>query len=201
MLKKKFTLKITVKTGLHIGIGSDKLQIGGVDNPFIKDPVSLRPYIPGSSMKGKLRCLLETESSDFEGELDDKINLYFGATSSYLQAKKKDSNDGATRIIFRDIFLTNEYQELYDKGIFQTEIKTEIKIDRKKGIAEGGALRTTERIPPNTKFEGEILIRAVDENELYEIKAALNEAIGLLNNDYLGGSGSRGYGAVKAELI
>lgn len=200
MRKKKFTLHLKVRTGLHIGVGSDKLQIGGVDNPFIKDPVSLRPYIPGSSMKGKLRCLLETEASEFNGELDDKLNLYFGATSAYLRDKKKDSNESATRLIFRDIFLSDDHKKMYDNGSLQTEIKTEIKIDRKKGTAEGGALRTTERIPPDTEFIGEILVRHSSDDELKEIKSALDKALSLLNNDYLGGSGSRGYGAIEVKL-
>ncbi len=200
MNKKKFSLHITVKTGLHIGVGSDKLQIGGVDNPFIKDPVSLRPYIPGSSLKGKLRCLLETESSDFKGELDDKLNLYFGATSKYLNSKRLGSNESGTRLIFRDAFFTDKHKNKYDSGSLQTEIKTEIKIDRKTGTAEGGALRTTERIPPDTEFEGAILVRYNDDTELEQIKSVLDKAITLLNNDYLGGSGSRGYGAVEVRI-
>jgi CRISPR-associated protein Csm3 len=72
-------------------------------------------------------------------------------------------------------------------------------IDRKKGTAKDGGLRTIERIPPEITFEGEILIRYMDEAELKQIMNVLDEAKKMLNNDYLGGSGSRGYGAVEVK--
>ena len=183
--KIKKNIRIEVITGLHIGIGSDRPEIGGVDNPFIKDPISNLPYIPGSSLKGKLRSLLETES-DYE---QSKIEKYFAGDDT-----------GPTRLIFRDVKLEKSWEEKYKSGDVQTEIKTEIKIDRQKGKAAHGALRTTERIPPTTVFEGEILIRFVNDNEKEEIEKMLEKAKELLNNDYLGGSGSRGYGAVKVTL-
>ena len=46
-------------TGLHIGAGNDEIRIGGIDNPVLKHPYSGQPYIPGSSLKGKVRSLLE----------------------------------------------------------------------------------------------------------------------------------------------
>ncbi|GAB1444298.1 type III-A CRISPR-associated RAMP protein Csm3 [Ignavibacteriales bacterium] len=94
MKKIKVQVTLEVLTGLHIGIGGDKAQIGGIDSPVIKDPITKVPYIPGSSLKGKLRCLLETEA-DIEypdGVNNPKINKYFGATSEYTkkqEAKKK----------------------------------------------------------------------------------------------------------------
>ncbi|MDD3558711.1 MAG: type III-A CRISPR-associated RAMP protein Csm3 [Melioribacteraceae bacterium] len=189
MKKKKLNISIKILTGLHIGVGSDRPEIGGIDNPFIKDPVSTLPYIPGSSLKGKLRCLLETESDNFNGENDPVIKKYFGG-----------DDDSPTRLIFRDIKLSDEYLERYSRGELQTEIKTEIKIDRTKGTAAPGALRTTERIPPGTVFAGDLLIRYLNEDELKSIEKMIKEAVELLNNDYLGGSGSRGYGAVQATL-
>ena len=51
--------KIVLKTGLHIGAGSDEIHIGGIDTPVVKDPLKGWPYIPGSSLKGKIRTLLE----------------------------------------------------------------------------------------------------------------------------------------------
>lgn len=46
-------------TGTRIGGTQEKFEIGGIDNPVIKDPLTDLPYIPGSSLKGKLRHLLE----------------------------------------------------------------------------------------------------------------------------------------------
>jgi len=200
MKKEKKTIEIEILTGLHIGAGNDAVQIGGVDSSVIKDPVTSLPYIPGSSLKGKIRCLLETEGA--YNPLDDTINDYFGPTSEYIKAKKDNQNyaQKPTRLIFRDLFLCEEDKVKFQSGDINTEFKTEIVIDRKKGTAKDGGLRTIERVPPAVRFVGEILIRYEDDKELNAIESVLNEGIRLLNNDYLGGSGSRGYGAVKATL-
>jgi len=192
-------IEVEVLTGLHIGAGNDAVQIGGVDSSVIKDPVTSLPYIPGSSLKGKIRCLLETEGS--YNPLDDTINAYFGPTSDYLKTKKNDKNfiQKPTRLIFRDLFLSDEDRLKFQNGELYTEFKTEIVIDRQKGTAKDGGLRTIERVPPSVKFVGKILIRYED-GELDDILKVLEEGVELLNNDYLGGSGSRGYGAVKVTL-
>ena len=186
MKKKNYKITVEVVTGLHIGIGSDRPEIGGVDNPFIKDPISKLPYIPGSSLKGKLRSLVEVESDAFS---KDEIMKNFGG-----------SEEEPTRFIFRDLKLNSEWESKYKTGQVQTEIKTEIKIDRRTGKAAPGALRSTERIPPKTIFEGNVIIRYKDDEELNTSKKMLDKALELLNDDYLGGSGSRGYGAVKTTL-
>lgn len=199
MEKIKKTIEIEILTGIHIGAGNDTVQIGGVDSSVIKDPVSSLPYIPGSSLKGKIRCLLETE--DGYNEKDDTINSYFGPTSEYLKAKKDDKNfeQKPTRLLFRDLQLSDEDKARFNSGEITTEFKTEIVIDRSKGTAKDGGLRSIERVPPTVKFKGEVLIRYFD-NELNNITTVLEKGIKLLNNDYLGGSGSRGYGAVKVTL-
>lgn len=199
MKKEVKTIEIEILTGLHIGAGNDAVQIGGIDSSVIKDPVSGLPYIPGSSLKGKIRCLLETEGGYSEN--DDTINDYFGPTSEYLKIKKDDKEfvQKPTRLIFRDLNLSKEDKEKFNSGDVTTEFKTEIVIDRSKGTAKDGGLRSIERVPPSVKFKGEILIRYFD-GELEKIMEILNQGIELLNNDYLGGSGSRGYGAVKVTL-
>ena len=98
------------------------------------------------------------------------------------------------------MFLCETDKEKFLKGAISTEFKTEIVIDRQKGKAKDGGLRTIERVPRSMIFEGVIVIRYAKKEELEEIKSTLGEAIELLNNDYLGGSGSRGYGAVKITL-
>lgn len=199
MKKEVKTIEIEILTGLHIGAGNDAVQIGGVDSSVIKDTVSGLPYIPGSSLKGKIRCLLETEGG--YSEKNDTINDYFGPTSEYLKIKKDDKEfvQKPTRLIFRDLNLSEEDKEKFKSGEVTTEFKTEIVIDRSKGTAKDGGLRSIERVPPSVKFKGEILIRYFD-GELEKIMNILNQGIELLNKDYLGGSGSRGYGAVKVTL-
>jgi CRISPR-associated protein Csm3 len=177
MQKKNYSINIKVLTGMHIGVGNDKPEIGGIDNAFVKDPISKLPYIPGSSLKGKLRFLLETESNNFNKDVIDRC---FG-----------DDSESPTRFIFRDISLSETDAGKFANGSIQTEVKTEIKIDRNKGTATPGALRTTERVPPQTLFSGEVIIRSLDDDDAKINKAVLEEAVKMLNNDYLGGSGSR----------
>lgn len=214
MKKLIVDLNITVLTGLHIGMGGDKAQIGGIDSPVIKDPITKLPYIPGSSLKGKLRCLLETEHSN---EDDQNINRFFGPTTKFLN-EKNGFKESSSRLIFRDLFLTPDLIRKYETGEWQLEVKTEIKIKRSTGTAEDRSLRTSERVPPGSVFEGSILIRYNDklsiqtkeddktkpdsltnENEPTSMLNLLKTAIELLSTDALGGSGSRGYGAVKVE--
>src|ERR1700739_4254302 len=49
------------QTGLHIGAGKGSLEIGGADNPVVKDAFGL-PYIPGSSLRGQPRSVFEQSS-------------------------------------------------------------------------------------------------------------------------------------------
>lgn len=192
MKKKNLKVTVEIKTGIHIGSGNDKMQIGGVDSAVIKDPVSNLPYIPGSSIKGKIRCLLETEDSNYKGEKDTLLNKCFGSKNA------NDENQSPTRIIFRDLFLIDADKEKINSGEINTEFKTEIVIDRETGTAKKGGLRTIERVPPGLTFEGDIMIRYED-SELNDIEKVIKDGINLLNNDYLGGSGSRGYGAVEIK--
>lgn len=231
MKKTSFNLKIIVQTGLHIGSGNDKVQIGGVDSEVIKDPITKLPYIPGSSIKGKIRCLLETESENFNkqdlveannaGELNDTLNKYFGINNRFKKKmdevnkereerkEKPIDYETPTRIIFRDLHLSEKYiyegkeinyKKEFLEGRLNTEFKSEISIDRKKGTVTPAGPRTIERVPPQVIFEGNVLIRYYDDNELIDIKKVLKEGLDLLKNDYLGGSGSRGYGAVTYEV-
>jgi CRISPR-associated protein Csm3 len=201
---KKKTIKCTIKvlTGMHIGAGNDKVQIGGVDSAVIKDPISSLPYIPGSSLKGKIRCLLETEGGFEGGQTNEELNKCFGLNNDFRKAKKDDIEEfeTPTRLIFRDFFLNDECKQMFSSGQINTEFKTEIVIDRTKGTAKTGGLRTIERVPPEIVFEGDILLRYDGEEEMNKIKKVLSDGISLLNNDFLGGSGSRGYGAVHVEL-
>lgn len=214
MNKIKVDITIEVVTGLHIGIGGDKAQIGGIDSPVIKDPVSKVPYIPGSSLKGKLRCLLETEAKkEYPGGVDNpKINKYFGATSEYSKKEEKNrKNDSGqkesevpeeslSKFLFRDLKMSKTQRDQFLIGTLPLESKTEISIDRYKGTASKAGPRTIERVPPGTIFESVVLFRYKDDSELDEMKEMLNLAVKLLMNDALGGSGSRGYGAVLITL-
>ena len=190
--KIKFEYTITLVTGLHIGGSSDSVEIGGIDSPVIKIATKGgQPYIPGSSLKGKMRCLLEQVAGAKLGE-DGKVNGLFGFAGKNIPS----------RVIVRDAYLTNESAEqLYNSNLDMpyTENKFENTIDRIKGVASNP--RQIERVPAGAKFAAEIILNIWDDdNEKQQIEL-LKKGISLIENDYLGGSGSRGYGQVKIEQV
>jgi CRISPR-associated protein Csm3 len=207
---KILTLKgeIEIITGLHIGGSDDTMKIGGVDNGIIKvyDRELKRevPYIPGSSLKGKIRSLLEwslgvaqlndgkpfgsdvfkknPHLEDKKEELENFLKL-FGDSSS-------ENEFGMTRAIFSDCFLVDK--ENIDEI---REVKTENMIDRSKGTAKHP--RQTERVAPGAKFGFEIRVKVLDGDDEDKFKEIIEKGLKLLELDYLGGNGSRGYGRVK----
>jgi CRISPR-associated protein Csm3 len=186
--------KLTVVTGLHIGGSKDSVEIGGIDNPVIK--VATRknqPYIPGSSLKGKMRCLLEQVNGATAVGKSEIVNNLFGYAS----------NNQPSKLIVRDAYLTADSVEKLVAASLDmpyTENKYENTIDRVKGKAEHP--RQSERVPAGAEFEVGMVINVWDNDNADELKQLLRQGIALIENDYLGGSGSRGYGQVKfGELI
>ncbi|MCC6548474.1 MAG: type III-A CRISPR-associated RAMP protein Csm3 [Ignavibacteriaceae bacterium] len=202
MKKIVYGVTLTVETGLHIGAGNDKMQIGGIDSPVIKDPVTKLPYIPGSSLKGKFRSLLETEGGYDKGEKHKILNTLFGASSEYIDglSEKEKKELSPTRFIFRDLFLHEDDKKDYVSGKLANEVKAEVKINRKTGTADTNGPRFIERVPAWVEFVGKIVVREFPEDENLKSLEVLLEAANLLKNDYLGGSGSRGYGAVTITI-
>ena len=227
--------KIKALTGLHIGSQREVLEIGGIDNPVIKDPYTGLPYIPGSSLKGRLRSLFEVLVNSKLAEWKDKYpslskyspgscrpegkekgkencgkffnvplnNVWIHVCQTYdlalgcpvcrlFGASGKDSNF-PSRVIVRDAFLTEEWQEKWEKGEAITEAKMEVGIDR---VTSQANPRTTERVVAGAEFEFEIIYNVEDKNWEDDIKNLLM-TMALLEDSYLGGSGSRGYGKVK----
>lgn len=192
---KKIAGTIEVKTGLHIGGAKNTLDIGGLDSPVIKTPTGV-PYIPGSSLKGKIRSLLALK----EGSLDFKdestvMHKMFG----YVGDKEQDAK--LARVIFRDAYLDNEeFDKMFSDAVLETpytEAKYENTIDRTTGKAGGAGPRQIERVPVGAKFNFEIIINQFEGDDYEEMLNKLKAGIELLENNYLGGSGTRGYGKVK----
>jgi CRISPR-associated protein Csm3 len=197
-LIKKIRIRTTIEllTGLHIGGSKDSVEIGGIDLPVIKLAFrNNQPYIPGSSLKGKMRCLLEQTEGATEVGKSDKVNKLFG------NAKDNSHDNRPSRLIVRDAMLTPEslkrLEESDDLDMPFTENKFENTIDRMKGVA--GNPRQSERVPAGAKFDVEFIINVWDEDDVSEkdLTGLFEKGISLLESDYLGGSGSRGYGQVK----
>ncbi len=204
---------LEVKSGLRIGAGKDTIEIGGIDNPIIKHPhPPQHPYIPGSSLKGKLRSLLEWAlgrvhmdgkvwgSNMSEVKPGDVILRAFGVTNDKW-------HEGPSRLIVRDAPLVKEWADGITKsGLPFTEAKTEVSINRIQGKAAGTGPRTMERVPSGALFDVEMLFKqySVDDDNGAGDLDALNrviEAMRLLEQDALGGCGSRGCGRVSFARV
>ncbi|MCF8266266.1 MAG: type III-A CRISPR-associated RAMP protein Csm3 [Melioribacteraceae bacterium] len=192
------TTVITLQTGMHIGGPTDAVKIGGIDNPVIRNPITQLPYIPGSSLKGRFRMALELKYGDF-----DKSNRGVGPSQDpnhesmvvkLFGSGSAKTNNEPSRFLFRDSELTEDSQD-FAKG----EEKIEVKIDREKMAAFQGGNRTQERIPAGAKFNMEVMIPIFENDEEPKFKLRLEEARKIVELEFLGGSGSRGYGQVKIE--
>ncbi|MBP1547075.1 MAG: type III-A CRISPR-associated RAMP protein Csm3 [Oscillospiraceae bacterium] len=182
--------KIELLTGMHIGTGGEFAAIGAVDSPVICDKLSGLPIIPGSTLKGKLRSVLARKYSrkdaDSAGDDCTAIQRLFG------YSKKKESR--VSRLIFSDMAVSN-MDELKNFNIHTpTEVKFENTINRLSGIANP---RQIERVIRGCCFDMEIIYDLTDEDEASEDMELLAEGLRLLQYDYIGGHGSRGYGKIK----
>ncbi|NAZ37431.1 type III-A CRISPR-associated RAMP protein Csm3 [Rubellimicrobium sp. CFH 75288] len=204
------TAVLEVRTGLHIGAGKDTVEIGGIDNPVIKTPAG-DPYVPGSSIKGKMRFLLEWafgkvradgkawgwEAGDCTDPRDPVLRI-FGTN-----AKREAWDAGPTRLLVRDAMLLDEWRRAeLDAGRELTEAKTEVVIHRIAGKAlDNVGPRQTERVPPGARFAFEAAFRVYSvegdggARDLDCLAWAI-QGLRLIEEDALGGSGSRGYGRV-----
>jgi len=244
---------LTTKTGLHIGMGKEAMKIGGIDMPVLKrvvfwDEENKRisiengqereePYIPGSSLKGKIRSLLEyffglhqallakkdLVEENKKKKLEDLIG--YPISTSHLQfldeshqqyaqliilgfgesggEEKKQNQIEISRLIFRDALITEGLRKrILEDEISITEEKIENAIDRITGTTHqrGGGLRHIERVVPGVTFEVNFGVREFNEGEGNLFIALLLLGLKLLEMDYLGGHGTRGYGRVEFNI-
>ncbi len=194
--KIQITGILEVITGLHIGGSGAFAAIGAVDSPVIKDSRTNLPMIPGSSLKGKMRSLLAKAYNERivePGEDADCIIRLFGS------AKKNAVSP--SRILISDMVLANE-KELRKQEINSlTEVKFENSISRQTAIANP---RQIERVIRGAIFDIDFIYEVKQEDNVEDIIADMNllsEGMRLLEYDYLGGHGSRGYGKVKFQDV
>lgn len=191
--KIKITGTIEVKTGLHIGGDDSFSAIGSVDSPVVRDPLTRDPVIPGSTLKGKMRSLLAREFGSipcagvrgFESDCPE-IKRLFGSSEKGSDAAGVGMQ--MSRLQFSDCFLVNK------KTLPQIfENKFENTIDRLTSVANP---RQIERVVRGSEFLFELIYNVEDADEAQEDFENIRKAIALLENDYLGGGGSRGNGRV-----
>jgi CRISPR-associated protein Csm3 len=201
------TARLVCLTGLRVGGGHERTEIGGVDNPIIKNPLTDEPYIPGSSIKGKIRSLIEWELGKVTDKgkpcdcasVDCPVCRVFG-----IGGYKVNPDLGPSRVIFRDCHFTEAFRAQWkalteESGLQPIEEKRENVINRRRGVAT--LPRVMERIPAGAEFKAEISYRvfacgqegATRDIALYQ---ELLRGLKYLEEDALGGSGSRGYGRI-----
>ncbi|PYT20384.1 MAG: type III-A CRISPR-associated RAMP protein Csm3 [Acidobacteria bacterium] len=211
------------ETGLHIGAGKGSLEIGGSDNPVVKDAAG-RPYIPGSSLRGKIRSLLEQFSgvavpsemvyiSRRKGQEvrihqsdkpDDDICLLFGRNAGRMErvtGEPLDSHNASpARLAVFDAPLemdsiTPPMRENLDDEL--TEVKSENAIDR---ITSQANPRTLERVPAGARFRVRFIMDVLCDEDA-PLFRQLVQGLRLLEDDALGGGGSRGSGRVRLSNL
>ncbi len=215
--------EIQCKTGLHIGAGKGSLEIGGADNPVVKDAFGI-PYIPGSSLRGRLRSLLEqTLGLAVPSELvflskrkgqevrihqsdrpDDEVCILFGRNPGRAERVSGDAIEGSSatpaRLTVYDAPLlvdsiTPQMRENLDDEL--TEVKSENAVDR---ITSQANPRTLERVPAGARFHFRMVFDVLCEEDKPLVTRVV-EALRLLEDDALGGGGSRGNGRISLNAL
>ena len=235
MGKVVLSAEMVALTGIRVGAAASGLDIGGVDQPVLRDPVTGRRYIPGSSLKGKLRSLLtKAHGLRLEQLVRRPVEVWLHwctDEAAYRQCKvcptfgQFPSGPGGarfdfvspTRLIARDARLAPELQVIEDGRVTRkpwrevdtdlpySEVKVEVALDV---VTAASNPRQMERVPPGAIFETELLFtvfrpdgqgiqKDTEQERLREVIAAMR----LLEDDYLGSSGTRGYGKVKFQKI
>lgn len=201
--KIKITGTIVIKTGIHIGGDDSFSAIGAIDSPVVRDPLTRLPIIPGSTLKGKMRSLLARDkgtvpakgTKGFKSDCFELLRL-FGSSSKESDATGTGMQ--MSRLQFSDCFLANK-EEL--PQIFEN--KFENTIDRLTSVANP---RQIERVVRGAEFGMEIIYNVEDVEQIEEDFANIRAGLNLIENDYLGGGGSRGngrvtFGDLRAEVV
>jgi len=210
-LKKKILFKVplTLTSGLHIGGSNLSMAIGGADSVVIRDPLTQEPIIPGSSIKGKMRSLTEKLLGAFQevNMGDVKYGPYQDTTDEvksiiprlYGKASGREDNI-PSRVIVRDANFTNATIEAFKNvdttDMLYSEVKTEVVIDR---VTSAAMPRQIERVPAGSKFEVNVILNIFEGDDEQKFVDYVKVGLRLIEDDYLGGSGSRGSGEVAFD--
>lgn len=211
--------ELICETGLHIGAGKGSLDLGGADNPVVKDAFG-RPYVPGSSLRGRIRSLLEQAAGlvapenliylsrrrgqevriHQSDEPGDEVGLLFGRNPGRMERVSGEALEVAAvspaRLTAYDAPLdldsiTLQMRENLDDEL--TEVKSENAIDR---VTAQSNARTLERVPAGARFRVRFVVDVLCAEDR-ELLATFIQGLRLLEDDALGGGGSRGSGRVK----
>lgn len=200
--------KIKTLTGLHIGGSSTGLEIGGLDKAVIRNPLDRRPYIPGSSLRGKMRSQTEKALGMRQNNKIAQVTIHTCKNEADYTARggcpvchvfgvpAELGYSGPTRLVVRDVPLTEESAKALSQAnteLAYAELKTEVAIDR---VTSAASPRNMERVPAGAIFGPAELVFSIYQAADYERLKVVIDALQLVEDDYLGGAGSRGSGKV-----
>ena len=198
---------IETLTGLAIGGSNAAMSIGGIDKGVVRNPITNQPYIPGSTLKGKMRSLLELHYGELGEERMGIIENGASNNPSHHSSKlfgnaAKDMRTGQrpSKLIVRDANLDPEQIKnnfFKNTELPYSEVKTEVTIDR---ITARAMPRQLERVPSGAKFRFELVLNIFEEDNEKQLVADLFKSLNLVQNDYIGGSGSRGSGQIAFQI-
>lgn len=207
-LKKKILIsgKIELLTGLRIGGSSSAMSIGGLDNIIIRNPLDNKPYIPGSSLKGKMRAMIELREGTIGNRNMGAVGHGPSEDPNALACRLFGNSSGSKKqrpscIIVRDALLLTPEEKFTNADVPYAEVKTEVVIDR---ITSAANPRQMERVPAGAEFSLNLVINIFNEHSEDNEKELVQttfDALKLVQDDYLGGSGSRGYGQIKFHVL
>lgn len=205
---RKIEIKVSMKllSGLHIGGNKENVEIGGIDNPVIRARMKDNmPYIPGSSLKGKMRSLLEQINgiAEIGGGKEKSFVLKTPECQEIINLFGFADDKKPSKLIVRDAYLCETSKEALENtdglDMPYTEGKWENSIKRVEGTADNP--RQTERIPAGVDFDLYFVINVWNDDDKKDkgksLVDLLAKGLAMVENDYLGGNGSRGYGQVK----
>ena len=200
-LIKKIVIEGKTKaiTGLHIGGSNTALSIGGPDAAVIRNPIDNKPYIPGSSLKGKMRALIEITDGTIRKQRMGQVEFTASDDPDHISVKlfgnaTNDKPQHASRVIVRDCHLLSDDSLFDSTDLPYSESKVEVVIDR---ITSKAMPRQIERVPSGAEFGLNMILNVFEKDDEKELVENLFRGLKLVQDDYLGGSGSRGSGQVS----
>jgi CRISPR-associated protein Csm3 len=126
------------------------------------------------------------------------LGKLFGVSAA---ENNKETDKSPTRLIVRDAHLTKEskirLENAPNTDMPMTEVKTEVNIDR---ITAAANPRQFERVPAGAVFQFEFILTLLEGDNTDTFLNLVHEGIALMQDDSLGGHGSRGYGQVTFTI-
>lgn len=202
-------MNILAVTGLHIGGSNTALEIGGLDKAVIRNPLNQQPYIPGSSLRGKMRSLLEKSLGKPQNKSIGQVRIHTCTKDTYQTCQvcqifgvpAELDFSTPTRLLVRDVSLDSKSADLLGRAntdLSYAEIKTEVAIDR---VTSAATPRTLERVPAGAVFGPAEMVYSIYAPGDYALFKTVVDGLQLIEDDYLGGGGSRGSGKVQFSNI